>query len=404
MRVRMRNVSLQLLFHSLTLRNVKRFGASVVTCLFLLGLGGALGRAQSTAAAPQGLAWQVSGVWFVDGKNSQIINGDYLQPGSLLQPARGASKNSITVVLPDGQRISYECLTVVDCARGFRVPSLYREPDPFAAELLERIHKGLAQGSQSSSDSPAAPPEVQLPRDEIVTAIDGDNKVRIGGLASRLPNARYTYDLRPLDRRSPTQPHLAVTKSGPEISIPLPGPGQYELTFTDELNSPRIDVFVAALTPEQGSIEQSFHRAKKMMVDWNEDYYAWPIHDFVRAYVESFFPLGNDGEEAKAAASAHALPGTGAEKSDARKVTAEPEFVPSPGLFKSDQEVKLLCATPGAAMHFTVDGSQPLASSPVYNAPIVVKGSELTIKAFASAAGKKDSPVVTGIFRIQVSK
>jgi hypothetical protein len=31
----------------------------------------------------------------------------------------------------------------------------------------------------------------------------------------------------------------------------------------------------------------------------------------------------------------------------------------------------------------------------------MVKGTELTIKSFASVAGKKDSPIVTGIFRIK---
>jgi len=52
-------------------------------------------------------------------------------------------------------------------------------------------------------------------------------------------------------------------------------------------------------------------------------------------------------------------------------------------------------------MHYTVDGAQPMNQSAVYHAPIVVLGSELTIKSFASAPGKKDSPVVTGIFRIE---
>ena len=42
-----------------------------------------------------------------------------------------------------------------------------------------------------------------------------------------------------------------------------------------------------------------------------------------------------------------------------------------------------------------------MAISSEYQAPIVVKGTELTIKAFAAAPGKKDSPVVTGTFRIE---
>jgi hypothetical protein len=39
--------------------------------------------------------------------------------------------------------------------------------------------------------------------------------------------------------------------------------------------------------------------------------------------------------------------------------------------------------------------------SPVYRAPIMVKETELTIKAYAGGAGKKDSAIVTGIFRIR---
>jgi hypothetical protein len=82
-------------------------------------------------------------------------------------------------------------------------------------------------------------------------------------------------------------------------------------------------------------------------------------------------------------------------------VAREPKFSPEPGVFAGDTEVRLRCATPGAVIHYTFDGSQPVASSPVYTAPISVKGTELTIKAFASAPGKKDSAVVTGIYRIR---
>jgi hypothetical protein len=64
-------------------------------------------------------------------------------------------------------------------------------------------------------------------------------------------------------------------------------------------------------------------------------------------------------------------------------------------------EVTLRCNAPGAVIHYTFDGSQPVATSPVYGAPISVKGTELTIKAFASVPGGKDSAVVTGIYRIR---
>jgi hypothetical protein len=80
---------------------------------------------------------------------------------------------------------------------------------------------------------------------------------------------------------------------------------------------------------------------------------------------------------------------------------AEPAFFPKPGVFDDDTQVTLHCDTPGAVIHYTFDGSQPLAGSPVYTGPIQVKGTALTIKAFATAPGKKDSAVVTGTYRIR---
>jgi hypothetical protein len=83
-----------------------------------------------------------------------------------------------------------------------------------------------------------------------------------------------------------------------------------------------------------------------------------------------------------------------------QSVAGEPKFFPEPGVFARDMEVTLRCDTPGAVIHYTFDGSQPVATSPVYGAPISVKGTELTVKAFASVPGGKDSAVVTGIYRI----
>ena len=81
-------------------------------------------------------------------------------------------------------------------------------------------------------------------------------------------------------------------------------------------------------------------------------------------------------------------------------MTAEPVFSPKPGLLAGDSEIVLYSESPGAVIHYTVDYSQPVTASPVYHAPIVIKGSGLTIKAFARVPGEKDSAVVTGIFRI----
>jgi hypothetical protein len=109
----------------------------------------------------------------------------------------------------------------------------------------------------------------------------------------------------------------------------------------------------------------------------------------------------NTAAMAAPSAAASAAPVAIAGEARASGTAGEPRLFPEPGVFEGDIEVALRCDTPGAVIHYTFDGSQPLASSPVYNAPISVKGTALTIKAFASVPGKKDSAVVTGRYRIR---
>jgi hypothetical protein len=380
-----------------------RSGAALVCVSFLTLCSHAL-RAQDAGEAPAGLAWHVQSLWQVEGKGAPILTGDTVRPGSLLQPGEGTTNHSITVLLPDGQRVLYECFTAEDCARGFRVPSLFRRPEPFAVEMLARIHAVLVSGNHDFSTKSTTKQAPELPRDEVVAVLGPDNRVQVEGLASRLSNGRYTYDLRPLDRAYPSQFHLALEKRAPSITLSLPSSGLFVVTITDDLHTPRINLFLAAVKPAQAtSISKSFREAKELLEDWNGDY-GWPVHDFQWAYLEWLVqgakPVTPARQAGQIASNADAMDGRVETSVDRAGVTAEPTFSPKAGLFAGDTAVALRCETQGATIHYTVDSSQPIASSPVYRAPIMVKGTELTIKSFASAPGKKDSAVVTGIFRI----
>jgi Fn3 associated len=398
-----------MMFFFPTLGEIRRLTGStlIYLLLFTLPRTANLVFAQDHSHAPLGLTWQVQGQWQVEGKDSPILIGSAIESGSLLRPGQGMINHSITVLLPDGQRILYECFTVEDCARGFRVPPLYRRPDPFSVDMVARIHAvllrennsdGLAIKSSIGQDCP-------LPRDEVVAVLDSSKRVKIAGLAGNLSDGRYTYDVQPLDRTYPPRFHLAVEKIAPYITVALPSSGVFVLTISDELNTPRINLFIAAVSPAQSaSITKSFSEAKALMKEWNREGQGWPIHDFLRAYLESLM-LGAKPLSARPQVNAAVKNASKAEAthnaSHEAAVTAEPTFSPKPGILDGDTGVKLRCETPGAILHYSVDGSQPVANSPVYNAPIMVKGTELTIKSFASAAGKKDSAVVTGAFRIR---
>jgi len=71
----------------------------------------------------------------------------------------------------------------------------------------------------------------------------------------------------------------------------------------------------------------------------------------------------------------------------AKNMVAYPRF----GMY-DDTHVMILCETEGATIHYTLDGTDPTASSPVYTEPVYVE-SNLLVKAIAFKEGMEDSPV-----------
>ena len=80
-------------------------------------------------------------------------------------------------------------------------------------------------------------------------------------------------------------------------------------------------------------------------------------------------------------------------------VKTEPVFYPAGGTYSSEQSVVLSCATSGATIRYTTDGSTPNSSSPIYSGPIKVS-STTTVKAYVTAPGMTDSAVVSATYTI----
>jgi hypothetical protein len=70
------------------------------------------------------------------------------------------------------------------------------------------------------------------------------------------------------------------------------------------------------------------------------------------------------------------------------------------GTYNQDQQVSLSCVFPGAAVFFTLDGSNPTAASTRYSSPITVSGAgaRVTLKALATYSGKSDSAVESATY------
>ncbi|MEV6625791.1 chitobiase/beta-hexosaminidase C-terminal domain-containing protein [Amycolatopsis sp. NPDC051106] len=78
---------------------------------------------------------------------------------------------------------------------------------------------------------------------------------------------------------------------------------------------------------------------------------------------------------------------------------AAPTFSPPGGTYSSAQTVTISSATSGATIRYTVDGSTPTASSPLYSGPISVPNSR-TVNAIALKSGSTTSPVSSASYTI----
>lgn len=79
-----------------------------------------------------------------------------------------------------------------------------------------------------------------------------------------------------------------------------------------------------------------------------------------------------------------------------------PEFIPPAGVYGGPQMVRISCATTGATIRYTTDGSEPNLSSPAYSGRVLINDSA-TLKAKAYKAGLTDSETVSADYVIGVA-
>ncbi len=84
------------------------------------------------------------------------------------------------------------------------------------------------------------------------------------------------------------------------------------------------------------------------------------------------------------------------------EIVAAPTFSLAAGNVAEGTEVSIACATEGATIHYTTDGTDPDANSTVYTDPIVIDKA-MTIKAIAVKEGMSNSDIVEAAYKIIVA-
>ena len=180
-----------------------------------------------------------------------------------------------------------------------------------------------------------------------------------------------------------------ATKSGMDNSAVS------EVTYSFKVGNPYIGVDNASTTSKTISIYCSKTPGATIYytIDGSD-----PSTSSTRVEYTGPFTLGKSATVKAYAVYGNMEPSEVEEKAVELKV-ATPTFNPVGGTYASAQSVTLACATEGATIYYTTDGSTPTTSSSVFAGPIAVSATT-TIKAFAVYGEMDNSDVASATYTI----
>ena len=92
-----------------------------------------------------------------------------------------------------------------------------------------------------------------------------------------------------------------------------------------------------------------------------------------------------------------------ADPNDPNGIVATPVFTPDGGTYNTEQNVVITCATPGATIRYTIDGSDPNYGISIASGSSVYVDHSLTLKARAYKDGFTQSSVRSAAYQIIVA-
>ena len=249
---------------------------------------------QAQASPPpvfSGMVWRTQGDWHVNGSSTSVRLGEAMVPGSLIT-AGSNGPHSLTVLMPDGQRLLCECFEARACAQGFRVPAVVHPPAPPLWDMFVGVRNVLLlRPATATSPFPAATGRAEMAgKFEIVAPLQPEGKVSIAVALRDLPAGHYLVTAvrygQPGDAVV-AQP-LWWKKAADQAEVKIATAGVYRIQVNDSNQVPRLDIEALVAPANSVATETAaLQQTRKTVLQWSAIQPGWSMHDFLRVYLES---------------------------------------------------------------------------------------------------------------------
>jgi hypothetical protein len=246
-------------------------------------------------AAPSeasGMVWEKHGDWHLNGSTSALRLGEAIPPGGLLTAGAEGPSHSIVILLPDGRRMLCECYEAKLCSQGFRVPAITPQPEPAVWEMFVAVRNVLLlrPATAETAFPTLAGRESMAVNSEMVAAVIPQGEISIAPALRALPSGQYTLrvsqDGQSTVPIAPAVQTLDWSAAQKVAQVRVGGPGLYRIRLSDQAYVQRFDIEVLATSPASLAAETAgLKMVRETTLKWTHE--GWPLHDFLRVYLES---------------------------------------------------------------------------------------------------------------------
>ena len=242
-----------------------------------------------------GMVWERHGDWHLNGSSEGLRLGEGTPPGGLVTAGPTGAQHSIVLLLPDGQRLLFECYDAKECSQGFRVPAITPDPSRAVWDMFVAVRNVLLLRPASSETAfpLLAGRAAMAAKYEVVAPVTPQGEVSIAPALQYLPSGQYSLSLsgEAGPANSPiTNAVLPLHWSAGQQTAPVRvgDPGLYRIQVTDEAHVPRIQIEVLATSPGTSQAEtERLKQARGTVLHWSHTHPGWPLDAFLRVYLES---------------------------------------------------------------------------------------------------------------------